>query len=304
MKLKYGIVGVGGIGGYYGGKLALNGEDVHFLFHSDYEFVKKHGLRVDSVKGDFVLPQVNAYSQPNEMPSCDVVIVCLKTTSNHLLKEILPPLLHENTLVILIQNGLGVEEDVQKEFPAMKIAGGLAFICSAKIGPGHISHQDYGALNIGSYSCSDTQLLEQVAKDFNDSRVKTNLVDLQSARWKKLMWNIPYNGLTVVLNGTTDKLTQHPATRNLLRKMMVEVVEASAAIGVKEPLSEDAVEQMLKMTEAMTPYSPSMKLDYDFHRPLEIEYIYSRPLQEARKHGVEMPSVAMLEEQLRFLNRF
>lgn len=303
MKLKYGIIGVGGLGGFYGGRLALNGNDVHFLFHSDYAFVKENGLRVDSVLGDFILPKVNAYSSPNDMPECDVVFVCLKTTSNSLLKEILPPLLHKDTVVILIQNGLGIEADLAKEFPQLSIAGGLAFICSSKVGPGHVSHQDYGALNIGSYSCTNTGILETVVSDFKNAGVKAHLVDLNSARWKKLIWNIPYNGMTVVLNGKTDELTTHPATRSLLREMMMEVIIASRVVGIKDYIADEVVDQMLEMTEKMTPYSPSMKLDYDFHRPLEIEYIYSRPLEEARKVGVEMPCVATIERQLKFLTK-
>ncbi|MBP1618634.1 MAG: panE [Bacteroidetes bacterium] len=301
MKLRYGVVGVGGIGGFYGGKLAFNGEEVHFLLHSDYPHVKEYGLRIDSVVGDFIIPHVNAYSHQDDMPRCDVVIVGLKTTNNHLLKDILPPLIHKDTVVVLIQNGLGLESDLAKEFPGLSIAGGLAFICSSKIGPGHIAHQDYGALNLGSYSCAKLEIVEKVVADFVRAGVEAHLVDLQSARWKKLVWNIPYNGMTVVLNGKTDELTTHPATRSLLRQMMEEVVVASRAIAVKDRIGDEVIGQMLQMTERMAPYAPSMKLDYDFHRPLEIEYIYSRPLEEARKAGAEMPCVATLERQLKFL---
>lgn len=301
MKLKYGIVGVGALGGYYGGKLAQQGEDVHFLFHGDFDEVKKNGLRVDSVNGNFILTQVNAYKKVDTMPVCDVVLVCLKTTNNYLLKEILPHITHRDSVVILIQNGLGIEADLAVDFPDLNIAGGLAFICSSKVGPGHISHQDYGGLNIGSYSCKQPDILNKVVTDFTMAGVKAQVVDLQSARWKKLIWNIPYNGMTVVLGGNTAELTAHPATRSLLREMMTEVITAYRAIGGKEHIPDEMADQMLQMTEAMTPYSPSMKLDYDFHRPMEIEYIYSRPLEEARKKGINMPCVATLERQLEFL---
>lgn len=301
MKLRYGIVGVGGIGGFYGGKLAFNGEDVHFLLHSDYAHVQKHGLRIDSVFGDFALPHVNAYPRQADMPVCDVVIVGLKTTNNHLLRDILPPLIHKDTVVVLIQNGLGLEADLAEDFPGLSIAGGLAFICSSKVGPGHISHQDYGALNVGSYSCTNLEIMETVVADLVRAGVEARLVDLESARWRKLVWNIPYNGMTVVLDGKTDELTRHPATRSLLRQMMEEVVAASRAVGVRDKLGDEVPAQMLDMTERMAPYAPSMKLDYDSRRPLEIEYIYSRPLEEARKAGVEMPCVAALERQLKFL---
>jgi 2-dehydropantoate 2-reductase len=109
MKLTYGIIGTGALGGYYGGRLALAENDVHFLFHSDYEQVKRNGLQVDSVKGNFHLTTINAYNSSNQMPKCDVVLVCLKTNNNNLLKDLLPPLLHANTVVVLLQNGLGIE---------------------------------------------------------------------------------------------------------------------------------------------------------------------------------------------------
>lgn len=134
--MKYGIIGTGAVGGYYGGRLALAGNEVHFLLHSDYDIVARNGLRVDSCDGSFTLPHVNAWRSAEDMPQCDVVLVCLKTTSNHLLATLLPPLLHKHTLVVLIQNGIGPEPDLQAMFPDLAIAAGLAFICSAKVGPG------------------------------------------------------------------------------------------------------------------------------------------------------------------------
>ena len=102
--MTYAIVGTGAIGGYYGAKLARAGRDVHFLLHHDYEYVRANGLRVDSCDGDFCLPQVNAYNTPQQMPKSDVVLVGLKSTNQHLLRSLLPPLLHDRTLVVLIQN--------------------------------------------------------------------------------------------------------------------------------------------------------------------------------------------------------
>lgn len=302
MSLKYAVIGTGAIGGYYGGKLANSGQEVHFLLHSDYDYVKNHGLRVDSVNGNFHLQPVLVYNSASDMPQCDVVLVCLKSTNNKLLKKLLPPLLHKNTLVILIQNGLELEADLQQDFPDLKIAGGLAFICSSKIGDGHITHLDGGSLNLGSFSCTDNSLLEQVCTDFTEAGIKARILDLDKARWMKLVWNIPYNGMTVVLNTTTDKLMGNSHTENLLRKMMLEVIGGANKVGEgKFSIPESYAEDILEMTRQMVPYSPSMKLDYDFKRPLEIEYIYTRPVVEARKAGYEMIRVSMLEEQLHFI---
>ena len=298
--MKYGIIGTGAIGGYYGAKLAHAGQEVHFLLHSDYEYVKQHGLQVDSCDGSFHLDDVNAYQRPEDMPVCDVVLVCLKSVNNSKLPALLPPLLHDRTLVVLIQNGIGVEEDVQKMFPDVQLAAGLAFICSAKTQPGIVSHQCYGSINLADYSCRDEALIQTVVDEFREAGIETGLVEYHEARWKKAVWNMPFNGMTVALHTQTDLLLKNKSTRQLIREQMMEVVTTAQHLGVKN-IDESFVDKMIEMTDAMVPYSPSMRLDYDFHRPMEIYYIYSRPLEIAREAGCRMPKLEMLEAELRFL---
>ena len=299
--MKYGIIGVGGVGGYYGGNLAKIGKDVHFLFHSDFDHVSQHGLRVDSCDGDFLLPHVNAYSKSTDMPQCDIILVALKTVNEHLLRDLLPPLLKPDPLVVLIQNGVGVEADVQSWFPNLSLAAGLAFICSAKAGPGCVNHQCYGSINIGNYSCKDQQRIDLLLDDLHLAGIETASVEYHEARWKKAVWNMPFNGLTVVLNAQTDQLLANPATEQLVRDLMMEVVGASRALGI-EHVDEAFVEKMMAMTKVMTPYSPSMKVDFDFHRPMEIEYIYSKPIAIAKEAGFHMAKLEMLEQELQFLS--
>ena len=299
-KMRYGIIGVGAIGGYYGCKLAYSGQEVHFLSHSDYQFVKERGMQVDSCDGSFHLKQVNVYQYPKDMPKCDVVIVGLKTTNNHLLSELLPPLLHEHTVVVLIQNGIGVEADVQQMFPDVQLIAGLAFICSAKTEPGRVNHQCYGSINLGNYSCKDERLFSAILNDFTNAGIQAGSVPYEEARWKKAVWNMPFNGMTVALNTRTDLLLKQPATRQLIRDLMMEVIEAAHHLGVTG-LDEAFADKMIQMTDEMTPYSPSMKLDFDFHRPMEIYYLYTRPIQIAREAGFSMPKLEMLEAELRFL---
>ena len=299
--MRYGIIGSGAIGGYYGGKLARAGQEVHFLFRSDYEYVKANGLQVDSCDGSFHI-QANAYARTADMPQCDVVLVCLKSVNNGKLKELLPPLLHEHTLVVMIQNGIGIEPDVQAMFPGVQLAAGLAFICSAKTEPGRVSHQCYGSINLANYSCRDEALMQAVVEEFREAGIETGLVEYNEARWKKAVWNMPFNGMTVALHTQTDLLLKNPATRQLIREQMMEVVGAARALGVKG-VDEAFVEKMIKMTDEMTPYSPSMRLDYDFHRPMEIHYLYTRPIEIAREAGFPMPKLEMLEAELKFLQK-
>ena len=302
-NMKYAVIGTGGIGGYYGSRLAQNGHDVHFLLHSDYAFVKEHGLQIDSCAGSFHLDRPAIYRDVHDMPKCDVVLVCLKTVNNHLLESLLPPVVGENTLVVLIQNGIGVEQDVQERFPGFQLAAGLAFICSAKAGPGRIDHQCYGYINFGDYSCRDPEVLRRVSDDFNAAGVQAGLVEYNEARWKKAVWNMPFNGMTVALGTQTDRLLCNPSTRHLIREQMLEVIGAARHLGV-ERIDESFADHMITTTDAMTPYSPSMKLDFDNRRPMEIDYLYTRPLRIAREAGFSMPRLEMLEAELRFLEQF
>ena len=298
--MKYAIIGTGAIGGYYGARLAQSGQEVHFLSHSDYQYVKEHGLQVDSCDGSFHLDHVSVYQYSKDMPTCDVVIVGLKTTNNHLLPELLPPILGEHTAVVLIQNGIGVEADVQQMFPDVQLIAGLAFICSAKTEPGRVNHQCYGSINLGNYSCKDEQLFNAILNDFTNAGIKAGQVEYQEARWKKAVWNMPFNGMTVALNTQTDLLLKNPATRQLIYDQMMEVIGAARHLGVTG-LDASFADLMIQMTDEMTPYSPSMKLDFDFHRPMEIHYLYTRPIEIARQAGFRMPKLEMLEAELKFL---
>ena len=299
MNIRYGVIGTGALGGFYGGMLAKAGRNVHFLFRSDFEYVRENGLRVDSVLGNFNLPAVNAYAAADDMPVCDVVLVCVKTTENGCLPDLLRPLLRQGSVVLLLQNGLGIEDDLAAQLPEAEIAGGLAFICSQKNSPGHIRHLDYGKLDIGSYNVKNKAILDSVIDDFRAAEIPAELSgDLQFARWRKLVWNIPFNGLTVVMNTTTDRLVAHDSTRRLAREIMLEVIHGANSCGVG--LKESLAQKMIDMTRDMIPYAPSMKLDYDNRRPMEVEYIYSRPIAAAARAGLDMPKVAMLESQLRF----
>jgi len=291
---------MGAIGGYYGGRLAHAGLDVHFLSHSDYAYVVERGLQVDSCEGSFHLPHIHAYHSSEDMPQSDVVVVGLKSVNNHVLPELLAPIIKEDTVVVLIQNGIGLEADLQAQFPQLHIVAGLAFICSSKTQPGHVVHECYGSINLGNYSCPQERFAEILA-DFRKAGIQAAEVPYAEARWKKAVWNMPFNGMTVALNTSTDRLLKNPATRQLIYDQMMEVVGAANALGI-HALTKEFADKMMQMTDEMVPYSPSMKLDFDFHRPMEVYYLYTRPIMEARKVGFDMPKLAMLEAELKFID--
>ena len=299
--LSYGIIGTGAIGGFYGGILADAGQEVHFLLHSDYDYVRKNGLTIDSKVFGVKKITENFYSSVQQMPQCDIIMVGLKTVQNALIKNLIQPLLKEDSLVILIQNGLGMEEDLQQQLPDVEIAGGVAYIAVSKFSAGVITHQQLGNLVLGMFDeNTDSTMLKQVIEDFNQTqKIKCTHKSLSEARWEKLVWNVPFNGLSVILNAQTNVMISDKNLKELARQMMEEIVEGAGKCGVQLP--KETVAQTLALTEGMDAYSPSMKLDFENHRPMEIKYMYEKPVEIALRFGVHMSKVEMLAKLLHFV---
>ncbi len=312
---RYAIIGTGAIGGYYGARLQQSGCDVHFLLRSDYDHVKHHGLVVESVDGDITLSQVNGYHTPANMPPVDVVVVALKTTQNHLLPTLMPPL-NDGALLVTLQNGLGIEEAMAQLVPPEHIMGGLCFICSNKVGPGRIHHLDYGKIQLGAYSATGQQqelttTMEAVANDFRRAKIPIDVTnDLFVARWRKLVWNVPYNGLSVVLNATTNELMANGAVKSRIQALMGEVINAANTWTDRQTTNTDRsrhiplsfATDMLEATAKMKPYRTSMKIDFDEGRPLEVEAILGNPMRAAAELGVAVPEMEKLYGQIRQLS--
>lgn len=303
----FAVVGTGALGGFYGGLLARSGREVHFLMRSDAAFVKTHGLRVDSKLGDFHLPKVNVYDNVHEMPQCDNVILALKSTQNHLLAELLPPLLHERSIVLVLQNGLHVEQSTQDIVGPGCVAGGCCFLCSNKVGPGHIRHLDYGKILMGPYQgLDDTETgptmsrLYALQQELIDAGIDCHTTEsLTLARWRKLMWNIPFNGLSVILNSSTNKIMEHPASRALAESIIREVRQTACDCG--HSIEPEFVQTMMDHTDEMVPYDSSMRLDFLAGRPIEVESIYGNALRSADRANVDAPILRTLYRQLTFL---
>jgi 2-dehydropantoate 2-reductase len=305
-KRTYAIVGAGAVGGFYGAKLFRAGFDVHFLLHGDYDHVRIHGLKIDSKAGNFILPHVNSYHSSRDMPACDVVIVALKTTNNSILSGILPVILKDDGVVLVLQNGLGIEDDVSKIVGDNRVMAGLCYICSNKAGPGHIRHLDLGHVILADYTpdgsaAGKTPRMKALSEDFRLAEIDISLADdMHLARWKKLVWNIPYNGLSVILDAMTDQLMKNPFSRCSVREIMSEVVAGAASCG--HPIAQTFVQEMLDYTDSMVPYRTSMKIDFDEKRPMEVEAIFGNPLRAIKNMHASAPRMEMLYQELKYLD--
>lgn len=301
-RLSFTILGTGALGGFYGSRLLLGGSRVRFIARSDVEQIRRHGLRVDSPLGSRHHSGVEVYRASDRIPPSDVVCVAVKTTENHRLSELLRPLIRTGTLILNLQNGLTMDEELAETFPEAPVIGGVCFLCSNKVGPGHIVHLDYGSVGLAPLQEADRPRLPGIMEAFSAGGIEVEaLPSLAHARWRKLAWNIPFNGLSVVLGTDTDLLMADPDSRRLAERLIDEVAQAAAACGC--PFEDGFVPHLLDLTEKMTPYAPSMRLDYLARRELEVEYIYRRPLREAARRRLRLPAIQTLADQLSFLDR-
>jgi len=292
------VVGSGAIGLYYGGRLAEAGEDVRFLLRSDFDTISKDGLKVGSVNGDFSLPQVNAYLTPEEIRPVDLVIVAWKTTANHLLASVLPPLLHPGTQVLTLQNGLGNCESLAEIVGPARVLGGLCFVCINRLSPGIVSHTAGGRMTVGEWKAGGDGRALEIERRFKAAKIQAVAVDhLEKSQWEKLVWNIPFNGLSVAEGGvTTDVLLAEHRTEAELRALMTEVVQAGQALGLG--LSEDLIEFNIERTRPMGPYRTSSMIDFVEGREVEVTPIWEEPLRRATEAGVDMPHLANLVRRI------
>ncbi|MGI8438362.1 MAG: 2-dehydropantoate 2-reductase [Chthoniobacterales bacterium] len=295
------VVGAGAIGGYYGAKLAYHGQDVHFLMRGDLREMRRIGLRVRGKAENFRLAKVNCANTTEEIGPCDLVLIALKTTSNEQLPKLIPPLLQKETMLLTMQNGLGNEDFLAQHFGAERVLGALCFVCLIRTAPGVIEQYGNGRIVLGEAQRYPRPRTHDVAWEFKRCGVVCSVAEnLGRERWRKLVWNIPFNGLAVIHRLDTAGLLANEQLRAQALALMDEVIAAAQRCGYDLPTAE-ALEQM-KRTEKMGPYKPSTLIDYEAGKPLELEAIWGEPLRRARAAGARVPHLSALYEQLREAN--
>lgn len=305
--LKIGIIGTGAIGGFYGAMLANGGNDVHFLLRSEYDAVKEKGITIDSlVNPTLHVHPVQAYKDAADMPKCDWILVGAKSTAGNL-GEIIAKAGKPDAKVVLLQNGLNNEDHLRPFLPdTMHLIGGLCYVCLFREGPGLVKHQSNGMIDLGYHSGPATSkdeqqaLLQEGAALLESGNIPSRLLPgVDEARWQKLIWNAPFNGISVVLNAGTQELIANPASRKLITEMMEEVIATARARGVGIP--DGVIEYMFAGTKAMPDYHPSMYHDWLHKRPMELDALYGELLRLGAEAGCSLPKIEAMLDQLQFI---
>jgi 2-dehydropantoate 2-reductase len=294
------VAGSGSIGLYYGGKLAAHGHDVRFLLRSGYEEAERDGIRIFSpLGGDVHLPKPRIFRTPAEIGPVDLVIVAVKATANAALPDLLRPLLHAETALLTLQNGLGGEEFLADHCGAARMMGGLCFVCLTRRTAASVDHAEKGSISIGEFNRPPLPRTREIVSALQATGIDARLVEnLANERWRKLAWNIPFNGLAIAAGGkTTEDILANPSLHAECRALMDEVIATANALG--HVIEKEFADHHLERTYPMGPYKPSTLVDWLAGNELEIEPIWGEPLRQAQRAGIAMPHLERLYGKLR-----
>jgi 2-dehydropantoate 2-reductase len=283
------IIGAGAIGGFYGSLLAKAGADVAVVCRSDYEHVKEHGFIIDSnaLRTWTFTPSQVLKNTAEYKGAADYVLLCNKVIPSVDRVALIRPAVTADTAIVFIQNGVEIEQEIVSGFPDNEIISGLAYICCNRIRKGEILHLAYGRLVLGnlpgSVSNRTTRLCELIRQSGIECTATENIL---TERWKKCVWNTPFNPLSV-LSGGLPTLNILQSQEAFVRRIMQEISVIAEAAGHRLP--ENSVYVNIENTYNMPPYKTSMLLDYENGHPMEIEAIIGNAVRAAKRADITSP---------------
>ncbi len=298
------LVGTGAVGGYFAGRIAQVGARVSALCRSDYDIVKEKGITVKSVAGDFnfkpaeVIKSIDEYGHEP-----DYIIVATKVLPEINIHALIGPKVYPQTSIVLLQNGIDIEEPVAAAFPGNEIISAIAFVSVSRPGSGLIIHRDYGRLIIGTYPSGASDRTARLAEIFQLAGVRCDIDrDIITARWRKLMWNAPFNPLSVLCGGAdTREMMESEQVVSIAVNTMKEIMALAALSG--HPVNDSSINTIIRDTRNMAPTKTSMLQDYESKRPLEVEAILGNTVRIARRHNVPTPHLDTLYALLEAADR-
>jgi len=297
------IIGTGAIGGFYGSLLAKQGATVSVLARSDYAQVRAHGIHIRSAVpavGDYHFRPAHVVCSALELDEKpDYVLLCVKVVAGADRAALLKDALGPATRIVLVSNGVEIEDEIAAAYPDHALISGLAFICVTRTAPGEIWHQAYGRLALGDYPRGVSPATLALCQAFEGSGIPcATSEDVVGARWQKCVWNAAFSPLSV-LSGGLDTHAILDTAEPLVRAIMAETILISNALG--HPLPTDMVEKQVSSTRKMPPYKTSMLLDHEAGRPMETEAILGNAVRAGQRLGLDVPHLATLYGLMRLV---
>ena len=300
---KVALVGPGAVGGFYGGMLSISGVDLKFIFRNSHDEVCEKGLwlvhHCDDRREERVEP-LRAFRDPREVGECDWVIVAIKSTANDLLEEIIKPMVGPGTNFLTLQNGMGNVENLAHAFGSNRtILAGLCFTCINRTKPNRIESLLPGYVQFGQYDSDLSERAEEMINVFAQAGIQVKRAEsLDEVLWRKLCWNVPFNGLAIACGGiTTDLILCDDGHRLRARRLMDEIQAAALAHEIE--IEDSFLARQFALTEPMGPYKPSSLIDFLNGKAVEVESIWGEPLRRGESKGVEMKELRKLYGELK-----
>jgi len=293
--MKIAVYGAGGVGAFYGGKLAQAGAEVALIARGAHlEAIRSNGLEVRSIAGDFRL-DLMATDDPSEIGPCDLVLFCVKSYDTESAAAMLPPLMNTDTAVLSLQNGVDNEEKIEAVTGKGSVMGGVAYVFSTITSPGVVNHTGgpgtiaFGEMD-GKESPRAKRFLEFAHSAGIASRIEPNI---RRILWEKLIFICAQAGTTSAIRLPLGDIRTTPESYALFRALLEETAEVGRAEGVEIP--DESIETIVQYIEAL-PEGAFSSLHHDMvhGNRMELEALHGTVLRLAAKHGLEVPATRVI----------
>lgn len=297
--MKIAIVGTGALGGWYAGLLAQAGHEVHCVARSDYQVIQDQGILLRRDGQETRVRVASAHPDATAIGVCEWVIITTKSTANAQLPALLSPLVGPQTKLLTLQNGMGNVDVLAAVAPLSQIVAGLCFVCINRTAPAVIETTLAGYVRMAAAAGEVNAIVREAVQIFAAAGVDCQSEpSLEAVLWKKLCWNIPFNGLSIAAGGlTTDLILADGVLAARARHLMQEVQGAAVARGCGFPDSH--VQRQFDVTKGMGAYRPSSLIDFVEGRDVEVEGIWGEPLRRGEAAGAPMHALRVLLTEIR-----
>jgi len=303
--MRIAVFGVGGVGGYFGGRLAQAGEEVVFIARGAHlQVLRTQGLRVESVLGDFVVQPVQATDDPRHVGVVDAVLVTVKAWQVPEVAEAMRPLIGPATCAVPLQNGVEAPEQLAAVLGPTHVVGGVCGLVSFIVAPGHIRHAAAEPfVQLGELDNQPSARLDHLRQAFERAGVRIELAaDIQCTLWMKFLFITPWSGLGALTRAPIGVWRSLPETRRLSEQAVYEVLAVAHARGVAVPT--DALQKTMALLDSVpSEATASMQRDVMTGRPSELEAQIGAVVRLGEAVGVATPLHAFIYASLLPLER-
>ncbi len=297
--MKISIIGVGGVGGFFGGLLAHAGIDVTFVARgAQYEALKENGLTLKTVEKDYLIQDLSVVDSISKLVEPDLILISSKVYDLEVIAKELVPIVQPSTIVIPLLNGIQNDTTIKKYIPNAKVYPGFTYIISARTSPG-VVEQTAGpcTMYFGERGVSNNVELKEIEKIFREAGLKANYApNIEKEIWRKFIWLSAFSGMTAVCRSEIGKIANSPNALSLMVRCLDESIAVSSSMGIDF----DSVERgkMIAKLEAYKHANLSAKssllVDIENNRKTEIESLSGTIVKIGKEKGVDVPCHEMI----------